>query len=96
MTLLEALTHLFNHSDEDLVIQFVITFEDVTRTAIICKRWSKTEDDWIYTVKESYCPRYKYTEKQIVSAIAGIQGIELTGNMTNFKVSEIMYLDNLS
>lgn len=91
MTLLRALTCLYNHTDKKQAAQFTITFDDVTRNIVISKRWGKLSEDWIYTVKESYCPRYVYNEKQIISAIAGISGISLVGNIVKFNISEISF-----
>lgn len=91
MTLLRALTCLYNHTDKKQSAQFTITFDNVTRNVVISKRWNNLSKSWIYTVKESCCPRYVYNESQIVSAIAGICGVSLVGNMVKFNVSEICF-----
>ena len=86
-TMLDALQRLWHHKAKRKSIRFEVTFDDVTRKEIFGKVWSRVDNDWNYYVQDgNYTPQYIYQEKQVVSAIMSVAGMNLYGNTVQYHI----------
>ena len=89
ITMLDALQRLWHHNAKRRSIRFEVTFDDVSRKVIFGKVWSKMDNDWNYFVQDGdYTTQYVYKEKQVVSAIMSISGMNLYGNTVRYHIHQ--------
>ena len=87
ITMLDALQRLWHHNAKRKSIRVEVTFDDVSRKVIFGKVWSKMDNDWNYYVQDgNYTPQYIYQEKQVVSAIMSVAGMNLYGNTVQYHI----------
>ena len=89
ITMLDALQRLWNQKAKRKSIHFEVTFDDVSRKVIFGKVWSRMDNAWNYFVQDGdYTPQYVYKEKQVVSAIMSISGMNLYGNTVRYHIHQ--------
>lgn len=87
ISMLDALQRLWHHKAKRNSIRFEVTFDDVTRKMIFGKVWSRMDNNWNYYVQDGdYTPQYVYGEKQIVSAVMSVPGMNLYGNNVQYHI----------
>ena len=89
ISMLDALQRLWHHKAKRKPIVFVVTFPDVSRKVTFAKVWSRMDNDWNYFVQDGdYTPQYVYKEKQVVSAIMSISGMNPYGNTVRYHIHQ--------
>ena len=89
ITMLDALQRLWHHNAKRKSIRFEVTFDDASRKVIFGKFWSRMSNNWNYYVQDGdYTPQYVYGEKQVVSAIMSIPGMNLYGNTVRYHIHQ--------
>lgn len=90
VTLLEALYQLRQHRSKKQPIYFEVFFTDVNCTARFGKKWHKVMKKWVYPVQDG--PDgidFVYDERESVSAILSIPGMELYGNSVRYRIHKV-------
>ncbi len=90
ITLLEALHRMCRHKAKRKRIVFEVTFDDgITRKAEFAKRWCLITQNWSYQVQDrQHAPYILYDEREAVSAIMSIPGMELHGNTVKYHIHQ--------
>ncbi len=79
-----------HHTAKRKRIVFQVTFDEgITRKAEFAKRWCSITQSCSYEVQEGqYTPYIMYGEREAVSAIMSIPGMELHGNTVKYHIHQ--------
>jgi hypothetical protein len=85
---LTMLHQLWEYGDKGLPITFEITFQGITRTLTLGKRFVTLANTWGYFLGETYCPTFVYNTSEINKFVLDI--------CTSVKGANIDYIERLS
>lgn len=90
ITLMDAIHRMYVYKNKKAPIQFLVSFDDeITRKANFGKAWSKTMKTWTYFVQDgAYEPRFTYREREAISAIMSISGMNLYGASVRYHIRQ--------